>query len=139
MTRPVRLGLDAAAELADAARWYEDMRPGLGAMFLDAVDVTVESIAQWPGAGTSVEGLAKGLDVRRAPVGRFPYHVAILDFLRSRWNRLVSRRSQCEPRLRQGWAGVRCELADALCEPGGRGAVLICRRVHEAGHGTSSG
>ena len=78
MTRPVRLGPDAAAELADAARWYEDMRPGLGAMFLDAVDVTVESIAHWPGAGKSVEGLAKGLDVRRAPVGRFPYHVAFL-------------------------------------------------------------
>ncbi len=46
-------------------------------MFLDAVDVTVESIANWPGAGTSVDGLAEGLDVRRAPVGRFPYPVAV--------------------------------------------------------------
>jgi toxin ParE1/3/4 len=68
---PVRFG-------PDAARWYEDRRPGLGVMFLDAVDAAVESVSRWPGSGPKVEGLAEGLDVRRAPVSRFPYHVAYL-------------------------------------------------------------
>ena len=51
---------------------------GLGSMFLDAVEVTVQSIASWPASGTRVEGLAEALDVRRAPVSRYPYHLAYL-------------------------------------------------------------
>ena len=78
MRLPVRLGPEASAEVADAARWYENRRAGLGSMFLDAVDATVESISRWPGAGAKVEGLPEGLDVRRVPVARYPYHVAYL-------------------------------------------------------------
>lgn len=51
---------------------------GLGSMFLDAVEVTVQSIASWPASGTRVEGLAEAFDVRRAPVSRDPYHLAYL-------------------------------------------------------------
>jgi plasmid stabilization system protein ParE len=47
-------------------------------MFLDAVEATVESVASWPASGTKVEGLAEALDVRRAPVSRYPYHLAYL-------------------------------------------------------------
>ncbi len=65
-------------ELADAARWYEDRRAGLGSMFLDAVEATVQSVASWPVSGARVEGPAEGLDVRRAPVSRYPYHLAYL-------------------------------------------------------------
>src|SRR5947209_7332962 len=36
------------SELADAARWYEDRRTGLGSMFLDAVEATVQAVASWP-------------------------------------------------------------------------------------------
>ncbi|MGH9222711.1 MAG: type II toxin-antitoxin system RelE/ParE family toxin [Acidimicrobiales bacterium] len=78
MTLPVRLGPEASAELADAARWYENRRAGLGSMFLDAVDATVESISRWPRTGAKVEGLPGDLEVRRAPVARYPYHVAYL-------------------------------------------------------------
>jgi plasmid stabilization system protein ParE len=51
---------------------------GLGSMFLDAIDATVQSIASWPASGTRVDGLAEALDVRRAPVSRYPYHLAYL-------------------------------------------------------------
>ena len=78
MRRPVRFGPEASSELADAARWYEDRRAGLGSMFLDAVEATVQAVASWPASGTSVEGLAEALDVRRAPVSRYPYHLAYL-------------------------------------------------------------
>lgn len=78
MSLPVRFGPEASSELSDAARWYEDRRAGLGFTFLGAVDATIESIAQWPRAGSRVDGLTPELDIRRAPVSRFPYHVAYL-------------------------------------------------------------
>ncbi|MDQ6949021.1 MAG: type II toxin-antitoxin system RelE/ParE family toxin [Actinomycetota bacterium] len=78
MRRAVRFGPEASSELADASRWYEDRRPGLGSMFLEAVEATVQSVASWPASGTRVEGLADALDVRRAPVSRYPYHLAYL-------------------------------------------------------------
>ena len=52
--------------------------PALASMFLDAVEATVQTVAWWPASGTRVEGLAEALDVRRAPVSRFPYHLAYL-------------------------------------------------------------
>lgn len=78
MRRAVRFGPEASSELADAARWYEDRRAGLGSLFLDAVEAAVESVASWPASGARVEGLAEALDVRRAPVSRYPYHLAYL-------------------------------------------------------------
>jgi len=47
-------------------------------MFLEAVEATVQSVTSWPASGTRVEGLADALDVRRAPVSRYPYHLAYL-------------------------------------------------------------
>ena len=78
MSPAVRFGPEASSELADAARWYEERRVGLGAMFLDAVEATVRSIASWPESGTRVAGVAEPLDIRRAPVSRYPYHLAYL-------------------------------------------------------------
>ena len=51
---------------------------GLGSLFLDVVEATVQSVALWPASGTKVEGLTEALDVRRAPVSRYPYHLAYL-------------------------------------------------------------
>lgn len=76
MSLPVRFSAEAASELDDAAAWYDDQRPGLGDTFIDAVEVTLALIADWPGAGAPVAELPADLDVRRAPVVRFPYHVA---------------------------------------------------------------
>lgn len=47
-------------------------------MFLDAVEATVESVSSWPASGARVEGLPEALDIRRAPVSRYPYHLAYL-------------------------------------------------------------
>lgn len=78
MTRPVRFLPEAAAELEDAARWYEERRAALGLALIAAVDQAVASLARWPDAGVLVDGLPSDLPVRRVPVARFPYYVAYL-------------------------------------------------------------
>lgn len=52
MTLPVRISEEAEAEMAEAARWYETHRAGLGTEFLDAVDTAVSKI------GRSSHGIA---------------------------------------------------------------------------------
>lgn len=78
MSQQVRLAPEASAELEEAARWYEQRHTGLGLAFLAEVDLTVESVTRWPGAGSPIDGLPEDLAVRRSRVGRFPYHVAYL-------------------------------------------------------------
>jgi len=75
VSRRVVLNSEASAEVEEAAFWYESQRSGLGLAFLAAVDRTVEQIAAWPGAGTSVPGVSAELAVRQLPVLRFPYRV----------------------------------------------------------------
>jgi len=48
LTLPFRIGEEANAEMAEAARWYEVHRAGWGTEFLDAVDTAVERIAAEP-------------------------------------------------------------------------------------------
>jgi len=38
----------AEADIAEAARWYEQRSPGLGSEFLRAVDVTIAEITRMP-------------------------------------------------------------------------------------------
>lgn len=78
MSLRAELVAEAAAELEDAARWYEQRHTGLGLAFVAAVDVAVESILRWPHAGVPIDGMAPDLDVRRVPVSRFPYYLAYL-------------------------------------------------------------
>lgn len=78
MSLRVRLDPDAAAELEDAAAWYESQRAGLGRAFLAAVDQTIEHVSQWPQAGSPMTGVAADLAVRQVPVPGFPYRVAYL-------------------------------------------------------------
>lgn len=76
MTRPVHFEPEAALELVDAGRWYQEQADGLGAKFVAAVDATIETISSWPNTGAPVEGITGGHQVRRAPVDGFPYSVA---------------------------------------------------------------
>ena len=78
MTLPLRISEEADAEMAEAGRWYERHRAGLGVAFLDAVDTAVARIAEMPGMGSPVPGIAD-LTIRRRPVRRFPYHVVYLE------------------------------------------------------------
>ena len=72
MKRSVHTGEPASDELADAVRWYEARRPGLGGEFFDAVVATLNLIETRPEIGTavSVDG-----QTRRALIPRFPYQV----------------------------------------------------------------
>jgi plasmid stabilization system protein ParE len=78
VSRPVRFSPEAVNEISDAIRWYEERHRGIGAAFVTAVDAAVEFVATWPGTGAPVAGAPQNLDIRRAPVGRFPYHLAYM-------------------------------------------------------------
>lgn len=70
---------EAAAELEQAAIWYEERQNGLGTEFLRAVDHTVAIISRFPEAGSVVPQVSAELPVRRVPVRRFPFHVVYLE------------------------------------------------------------
>lgn len=64
--------------MADAARWYEAHRPGLGTEFLEALDDAVVRIAEMPRMGSPVRDVADDA-IRRRAVRRSPYHVIYLE------------------------------------------------------------
>lgn len=70
MTLRVRVTPEAQAELAESRDWYETASSGLGADFLDRVEATPRSAADWPNAAAVVDGT-----MRRALVPRFPHGV----------------------------------------------------------------
>lgn len=74
MTDRVRLSSEAQAELAEAIRWYEEQRSGLGGELLAAVRHTLSLVARRPELGGSVLGVRRP-DARRVLIPRFPYQV----------------------------------------------------------------
>jgi toxin ParE1/3/4 len=60
----------AKLDLADARRWYEEKRPGLGDSFLDAIDAVLAVVLDHPHLHPRVSER-----VRRASVSRFPYGI----------------------------------------------------------------
>lgn len=78
MTLPIEVSAEASTELDSAAMWYAARRPGLGTEFVNAVDDALEAISAWPHAGSPVHDTPHDLEIRRAPVARYPYHVAYL-------------------------------------------------------------
>jgi len=64
--------------MAEAARWYEEHRAGLGAAFLAAVDMAVTGIAENPRMGSMVPRVSDEA-IRRRAVRRFPYHIVYLE------------------------------------------------------------
>ena len=81
MSKPVQFEDEADAEYRAAGRWYEERVVGLGIEFFDAVDAVLDQITRLPKAGTLVRRVPTDLQVRRAPVKRFPYHVVYLETL----------------------------------------------------------
>jgi plasmid stabilization system protein ParE len=73
VTVAIRLRPDAEQDLADAAMWYEEQRPGLGQEFLDEALATFSAIAERPLACAAIYGL-----LRRALLHRFPFGVFYL-------------------------------------------------------------
>lgn len=74
MSRALRVSEPAGAELAEAVRWYESRRPGLGVDLLDAVARALDLIEQNPEIGSPMPAVAQGR-LRRLVVQRFPYQV----------------------------------------------------------------
>ncbi len=44
--------------MAEAARWYETQRAGLGVAFVEAIDGAVVRVSENPGVGSPVPGVA---------------------------------------------------------------------------------
>jgi plasmid stabilization system protein ParE len=74
MTESFAVLLDPLAwqDVADAAAWYEQQHPGLGAQFSLAFDAVVERVAARPLASPPLRSLPR---VRRTSLDKFPYHV----------------------------------------------------------------
>jgi hypothetical protein len=64
----VRFGREAQAEFAQAFRWYDAQRPGLGDELLLDVAAAIRDIESWPHAHRVVHR-----EFRRALLRRFPY------------------------------------------------------------------
>ena len=60
----------AEAELVQAARFYEERVPSLGADFLDRIDLGINSIKSDPLRNRIIES-----DIRRYPLPRFPFAI----------------------------------------------------------------
>ena len=72
MSRLVRSSEPASVELAEAVRWYETRRAGLGGEFFDAVAATLSLIETNPEIGTTISNDGQ---TRRVLLTRFPYQV----------------------------------------------------------------
>jgi len=69
----VRLRPEAESDLDEAARWYEEQRPGLGSKFLDEVLRVLSAISGQPEGFPVVHR-----EIRRAVTRRFPFGVYYL-------------------------------------------------------------
>jgi len=61
---------EAEKDMAEAYRWYEDRRPGLGFDFMHEVDVVFAAISDHPNSFQVIYQ-----NVRRALTKRFPYAI----------------------------------------------------------------
>jgi len=74
LKRPLRIGEEAYAEMAEAARWYDAQRVGLGGEFLAAIDAAFALIEGNPNKGSRAPSIPDE-DIRRVFVRRFPHQV----------------------------------------------------------------
>jgi len=79
VSREIRLELEAEEELRQAARWYDQRRPGLGSEFLSAVAAAFSLLAEQPTLGAPVPGVRTDLPTRRVLLRRFPYAIVFLE------------------------------------------------------------
>ncbi len=70
MAAELILAPEAEQDLAEASKWYEERRVGLGEEFLSSVEACIHSICRTPSIHPTVHE-----NYRRALVRRFPYAV----------------------------------------------------------------
>lgn len=75
----IDLDPEALDEIAEAAAWYEEQRPGLSAEFMLEVDHAVAEIAERPASFARLSDLPEDLVVRRALLDRFPFGLVFIE------------------------------------------------------------
>ena len=70
MTLHIKIRIEAQADLADAARWYERHQSGLGAQFLDEFIAAAHLVSEKPLAYPEI-----WRSTRRALLQRFPFGI----------------------------------------------------------------
>lgn len=78
MTRSAGFAPEAERELLEAVAWYDERSRGLGNEFTASIAASVGAARRLPGRGAFVEAAEPGLEIRRLPVGRFPYQLIYL-------------------------------------------------------------
>ncbi len=78
MTR-VRLSREAAAELEEAARWYELQSPGLGGKLLDAVEQALDLLQDATPPLLSMPGPPGARGAKRMILRRFPFSIVVIE------------------------------------------------------------
>lgn len=78
MTLPIEFSAETEEELDAAATWFEGQQSRIGTEFMDAIDDAVDLIAEWPRSGSLVDDVPPDLEVRRAPIPRFRFHIGFL-------------------------------------------------------------
>ena len=73
MTPTLVVQPEAEADIAEAFRWYEEKREGLGLEFVGVVDACLAAIERHPQSYAVVRG-----QTRRAVLRRFPYSIFYL-------------------------------------------------------------
>ena len=68
MNYQIRFRPEAEKDLEDAAKWYEEQRPGLGKELLDKVSSALENLAKQPAMYPTVHR-----NIRRALIQKFPF------------------------------------------------------------------
>jgi len=75
--RALRIHAAAAEEAAEAAAWYEKVRPGLGTEFGHAIDAALDLLEQEIIPLTTMPSVAGASGAKRLLLRRFPYAVIV--------------------------------------------------------------
>jgi len=75
MTHALRVRPKARIDLADAARWYEAQRTGLGRQFIDEVEAAFATVARQPLLCAEIYRGARRALLRSFPFGNY-YRIA---------------------------------------------------------------
>jgi hypothetical protein len=79
MKRRIEILADAANEAAEAVRWYEEERAGLGAEFESAIDAALSLLEVDPIPSAPAAGAAAKRGVRRIILRRFPFDLVFIE------------------------------------------------------------
>ena len=71
----------AAAELDEAAVWYEEQQPGLGQALADAYQERLASALDTPSSGTAAGHTPDGVEIRRYRLRRFARYSVLLAWI----------------------------------------------------------